>query len=527
MFLRNAGVGISAAAAAASTSSSLSSTSIASTNHAWRSLLQQQQHRTLTSTVLLTRTRELYESRRAVELKDELRQRGLATSGKRNELVRRLLNDDVRKAGSNIVLESAYPSNVGGVRTKTTQASTTKGGAPRTPPTSDSATPNSSTSSSLASLRAQTSDSTSSSANKGAVKPPPETDATTPTVGVIDSNKVMSAGVAIDKDAAADGSTAVAPGLSSPHIKEPVSSNPPGVPPKRAMGVDGPFGGIPDSRVPSFDIKIPYEKPEYDEGPKIPLVTSYFQPGENVPDAVRKADEEYQSNPKVVAVGGSTHTEIAHHATDAAHPPKKSNDDSSSSSASGAITSLLSEFRKDLGLPSPSAVASAASGEKESGNATLDEASKAIRDALASVSPSKEGSSSSGSGSSGSSSKSKSSNSRSSADLNRPLNSDERTGAYLLGAIVFGGLLLGGVAAPADPEKKEKRAERKEKVKEKVAAAVNHVVAPSQSTSATTPRSERGRVGKAMEDVLGVGGSASSANFSTGQGIVGGATRKW
>ncbi|CAD6949534.1 unnamed protein product [Tilletia caries] len=506
MFRRSASAGINAAAAAAaaSSSSSLSSASIASTNQAWRRLVQQPQHRTLTSTVLLTRTREQYEARRMPELKDELRQRGLATSGKRDELVRRLLNDDVRRAGSNVVLESPSAAGVS-VRTKTTQASTTKGGAPRTPPTSDSATPNASTSSSLASLRAQTS---------------PQT-----------------AGVAVDKDAAADEGTAVIPGVSSPQIKGPVSSNPPGVPPQReaarsaAAGTaarGGPFGGFPDSKVPSFNIKIPYEEAQPEEGPKIPIVTSYFHPGEKIPEAVRAADEEYQSNPKVVAVGGSEHTEIAHHATDAAMKPssdsKKSGEDSDSS-ASGAITSLLSEFRKDLGLPSPEAVASVAKGEKKSGNAALDEASKAVREALASVIPPDSGSSSASKSSSTSSSNNNNNNnnsrssSSSSSKTDRPLNSEERTGAYLLGAIVFGGLFLGGVAAPADPEKKEKRAATKEAVKEKVAAVV-HTVVPSSSTARN---GERGRVNKAMEDVR---GASSAGNFATGQGIVGGAVRK-
>ncbi|CAD6918184.1 unnamed protein product [Tilletia controversa] len=547
MFRRSASacINAAAAAAAASSSSSLSSASIASTNQAWRRLVQQPQHRTLTSTVLLTRTREQYEARRMPELKDELRQRGLATSGKRDELVRRLLNDDVRRAGSNVVLESPSAAGVS-VRTKTTQASTTKGGAPRTPPTSDSATPNASTSSSLASLRAQSSPQTSSTANKGKEQPgaapptpptpPPETDASTPTAGVIDSSKVISAGVAVDKDAAADEGTAVIPGVSSPQIKGPVSSNPPGVPPQReaarsaAAGTaarGGPFGGFPDSKVPSFNIKIPYEEAQPEEGPKIPIVTSYFHPGEKIPEAVRAADEEYQSNPKVVAVGGSEHTEIAHHATDAAMKPssdsKKSGEDSDSS-ASGAITSLLSEFRKDLGLPSPEAVASVAKGEKKSGNAALDEASKAVREALASVIPPDSGSSSASKSSSTSSSNNNNNNnsrssSSSSSKTNRPLNSEERTGAYLLGAIVFGGLFLGGVAAPADPEKKEKRAATKEAVKEKVAAVV-HTVVPSSSTARN---GERGRVNKAMEDVR---GASSAGNFATGQGIVGGAVRK-
>ncbi|CAD6954846.1 unnamed protein product [Tilletia controversa] len=531
MFRRSASacINAAAAAAAASSSSSLSSASIASTNQAWRRLVQQPQHRTLTSTVLLTRTREQYEARRMPELKDELRQRGLATSGKRDELVRRLLNDDVRRAGSNVVLESPSAAGVS-VRTKTTQASTTKGGAPRTPPTSDSATPNASTSSSLASLRAQSSPQTSSTANKGKEQPgaapptpptpPPETDASTPTAG----------------DAAADEGTAVIPGVSSPQIKGPVSSNPPGVPPQReaarsaAAGTaarGGPFGGFPDSKVPSFNIKIPYEEAQPEEGPKIPIVTSYFHPGEKIPEAVRAADEEYQSNPKVVAVGGSEHTEIAHHATDAAMKPssdsKKSGEDSDSS-ASGAITSLLSEFRKDLGLPSPEAVASVAKGEKKSGNAALDEASKAVREALASVIPPDSGSSSASKSSSTSSSNNNNNNnsrssSSSSSKTNRPLNSEERTGAYLLGAIVFGGLFLGGVAAPADPEKKEKRAATKEAVKEKVAAVV-HTVVPSSSTARN---GERGRVNKAMEDVR---GASSAGNFATGQGIVGGAVRK-
>ncbi|KAK0548613.1 hypothetical protein OC845_003482 [Tilletia horrida] len=487
---------------------------------------QQQQRRSLTSTVLLTRTREQYEAKKIPDLKDELRHRGLATSGRRDELVRRLLNDDVKRAGSNNTLPPS-PSASTPIRTKATTASAPKG--PRTPPTSDSATPNSQAS--LASLRNAASSRSSSEAVPKKPKAP-KGEAADDLSPVTDTTKVISAGVAIDKHEAAggEGGAAAVAGVRSPQMSEPVASNPPGVPPsavkQAAAGADSAVAsankaqshGKPSTTA-VLDIKIPYEAPAVEPGPDIPLVTSYFHPGENISEAARAADADYHSNPKVVAVGGTS--DIAYHGAD--HAPQ-----SDSNSSSGVVSAILAEVRRELGLPSASKVASSVSKATPS---SLDEASKAIQSAISSAVPAGEGSSapsslfppSSGSG-----------------KLNRPLNSDERSGAYLLGAIVFGGLLLGGLSAPVDEETRQKRRERKEAKKAKkelkkaekegravVSSSTTPVAAvASDPAPASSTRKERGRVGKALDDIRGASVDGS-ANFSTGHNIVGGGPRKW
>ncbi|KAK0534375.1 hypothetical protein OC835_002702 [Tilletia horrida] len=559
MFRHTAGITVAAAAASSSSAAgprmlalapAAASTAAAA---AAAASSQQQQHRSLSSTVLFTRTREEYNAKRVTDLKDELRQRGLATSGKRDELVRRLLNDDVRRAGSNNTLDEPHTTTV---RSKSTAASP------------------SSSSPSLASLRAQSkggSTSTSTSTGKktnnkdippNPTPPPPAEPSAKDDIAatVTDTSKVISAGIAVDKAAVAgDGAAAVVPGVSSPKITQPVDSNPPGVPPEQlAKASSSSPGSQPTAAV--LDIKIPYEAEKPRLEAEIPLVTSYFHPGENIPDAVRAADEEYQSNPKVVAVGGSPHTAIAHHATDAAHPPSSSSSSGRGNaddkhSLSSALSSVLSEMRKDLGLPAPAAAAQAAQkavGQAAESSSTLDEASKAIREAISSVSQSSDSGPSSGSSSSSSSSSSSFSSSSSSpraSSTTRPLNAQERTGAYLLGAIVFGGLLVGGIAAPADPEKKDKKNKNKQHhgAAEVVSAAKSKVAAVASSSPVAALTSKTGeqtfpspieasdpvvraRVNKALEDLVRSSSSSSSTgspSFSTGHNIVGAGERKW
>lgn len=60
--------------------------------------------RSLVSTVLLTA--EGYESKQVVELRAILRQRGLTTSGRKAELVQRLKQSDVKRAGSTLAVAS-------------------------------------------------------------------------------------------------------------------------------------------------------------------------------------------------------------------------------------------------------------------------------------------------------------------------------------------------------------------------------------------------------------------------------------
>ncbi|KAK0558429.1 hypothetical protein OC844_005155, partial [Tilletia horrida] len=259
MFRHTAGITVAAAAASSSSAAGprmlalAPAASTAAAAAAAAASSQQQQHRSLSSTVLFTRTREEYNAKRVTDLKDELRQRGLATSGKRDELVRRLLNDDVRRAGSNNTLDEPQTTTV---RSKSTAASP------------------SSSSPSLASLRAQSkggSTSTSTSTGKKTnnnkdipptpTPPPPAEPSAKDDIAatVTDTSKVISAGIAVDKAAVAgDGAAAVVPGVSSPKITQPVDSNPPGVPPEHlAKASSSSPGSQPTAAV--LDIKIPYE----------------------------------------------------------------------------------------------------------------------------------------------------------------------------------------------------------------------------------------------------------------------------
>ena len=52
--------------------------------------------RSLVSTVLLTK--DAYESKKVTDLKSELRNRGLSTTGKRTELIKRLIENDSNRA---------------------------------------------------------------------------------------------------------------------------------------------------------------------------------------------------------------------------------------------------------------------------------------------------------------------------------------------------------------------------------------------------------------------------------------------
>ncbi|KAL9931905.1 hypothetical protein V8E36_009220 [Tilletia maclaganii] len=77
---------------------------------------------------------------------------------------------------------------------------------------------------------------------------------------------------------------------------------------------------------------------------------THLNDSESIPDAVRSANEDYHSSPKVVTVGGSATTSIAHHTTDDANHPS-ADSTSSPKGVSGALHCLLNDFRKDLGIP--------------------------------------------------------------------------------------------------------------------------------------------------------------------------------
>ncbi len=207
-------------------------------------LRELQQSRGLVSSVLLTK--DAYNERRVTELKTELKARGLTTSGRRDELIGRLLQDDARKAGSNAAEPPAVPQQ------QTRRAS-------------------SKSSPSLASLRGndakkgeKQADKSSSSSNTSSL---PKADASKDEKAaklaqadakegdlVIDPSSIVSARSGATQTVGGN-TKLIADEIAE--VKAP-ESNPPGVPPSEMP------------RVPeTFNIKIPYEKPVPVAGPEV------------------------------------------------------------------------------------------------------------------------------------------------------------------------------------------------------------------------------------------------------------------
>lgn len=326
--------------------------------------------RSLVSTVLLSRN--AYEGQKVSELKGELKQRGLSTTGKRQELVKRLLESDSRNAK---VLPSGDASGPRQVRSASSQASA---------PSKDASSPPSPTEGYVGGF------------SKPTIPHPPD----------------------------------IEPGQVSSAVHHPTGAI---VTPEKMLDAPPTAPGVPPEKTPqvpiTFDIKIPYEVIPKDKGPDIPLMTSYFHPESPMyvgPPPTQ--DGPLAHVPKVITVSGEDTYPgggVSHHAADFEGPEVSLSNRSDSSAnveaeqtLSSAIGSLFSSMRNDLGFSVDSAVENNAKGATARTVETTRTLLKEARDNLASRSGA-------GSSSSGSAPYSTASYSGGSA---RPLNDDERRG---------------------------------------------------------------------------------------------------
>ncbi|UZJ55010.1 hypothetical protein CBS101457_004330 [Exobasidium rhododendri] len=408
--------------------------------------------RTLVSTVLLSR--DAYNDKKVSELKNELKSRGLATNGKRSDLVDRLLDNDT----SNSRVFSGSDSN------------------------QQQSTRNASTQSKKESVKPSPSPNVAGAGEKATISHPPGIEP-----GQVSSNVAE-----------------VADGFVVPEKVLETQSPAPGVPPEKT------------ARVPIvFEVKIPYEKIPVDAGPEIPLMTGYFHPespmyhGEHSPD-----DGPIAHLPKVITISGEDAKEegrVSHHVADFEDPTHSKEERSSASQAveeeqtlTSAIHSLFNNLGKDMGIE----VAPAAKKEAVEGAiSTLESTKTILKEARESLSA-QVGSSSSGSGSS---SASYSTSTSYSGGSTRPLNDDEIRGLYVLAGIVGTGFLLGGLGKPSKKQIEKVKVEiakKAEEAKEEVHplpvpdAELAELVAKAELALPPTPEGlsipGKGRAGKAF-----------------------------
>lgn len=209
-------------------------------------------YRGLVSTVLLTR--ESYDAKNVQQLKAECKQRGLTTSGKRADIVARLLNDDAQLSGSGLTTE---PQSAPSSRPSTAHAGAQRGNA------------------SLASLRGpkekqkqQQQPAAATPAKGTAKKPAPAPERPSPATEASPASATLQeGGASIPHPPSIKPGQVQAPGLqtsstdagiSSPDSKLSPDSNPPGVPPQNEPNVPQ-----------TFKVDIPYEQPTVERGPEI------------------------------------------------------------------------------------------------------------------------------------------------------------------------------------------------------------------------------------------------------------------
>ena len=499
--------------------------------------------RHLVSSVLLTK--EAYDARKVPDLKSELKQRGLSTTGKRDELIRRLLQDDARKAGS---FADAAPQ---AQRTKSTLASLRQGGGegekkkqqqqPATPAPAPSAT--------------------SSPAGKPVTSvPSPQTNTAgakqVPAKGSKDE-RVATLTQASDKqgDLVVDPTVVVSTqsGRAAPvgasnllaediaELKEP-GTNPPGKPPSV----------LPDPPR-TFEIIIPYEQVPPVAGPEVPLMTAYTQPGE------QDTEMPFVPAPKVITASG-TSTMLGGGVSSAAQDAGLDDDhhhnhqqrlDNKNDQPSSPLNALLDDMKADLGvapqlekrakkMAANAANAAASSSTASAARTALDEVASALPESIRSTLTS-------GGGLGGNSKKSSHSSSGSngsggSSTRAKPLNDEERTGAYVLGAILAGGFFLGGLGNSKSSLAHDDHSKSSHDVVTAAAStahqaageAIDDVVRRAEealgrqpSSSQQTLSAGKGRVGKALGDLGNPSHSQpQTANFASAAGIVGNGPRK-
>ncbi|PWN33568.1 uncharacterized protein FA14DRAFT_63384 [Meira miltonrushii] len=385
--------------------------------------------RSLVSTVLLTK--DAYESKKVTDLKTELRQRGLSTTGKRTDLIKRLIENDSNRAKvlpisskdqSTSISAPSTPRKTLRTRSATSSAKVQQG-APET------------------SAGAVGSDAT------GATIPhPPNMEP-----GQISSNA----------------SEATPDGLKQPDMLEALSTAP-GVPPEKA----------PQAPI-TFEVKIPYESTPVDPGPEVPLITAYFHPEDKHFDGIyRSQDGPIAHMPKVMTVSGeetypgggvSHHQPIFEDADVAGYPRSSEPVENEGQSFSSALSSLWSSMQKDMGVSSEKAP-KIAKQAKEIRESTANTTRTLLQDARETFNKATRGN--------GSSSASYSTSSTSYSGGNtRPLNAEEQSGLYVLGGIVLGGFVLGGLGSQS------KR--KSEKVKAKIEESVHEIRSKSNTLDET------------------------------------------
>ncbi|SPC67472.1 uncharacterized protein UHOD_03499 [Ustilago sp. UG-2017b] len=388
-----------------------------------------QQSRGLVSSVLLSSTRDAYESKKLAELKAELKSRGLAYSGRKEDLIKRLIDHDSYINGStaNMSEPGARPQ----LRKKSTLASL-RSGEQDAAKKKDSPVPPAPTSlSGHATIKGKppTAD--------GAKPQGPTVEAAT-AKAVAEASKPLGSMKEFETpanlepgtvhNAAADGLAGDTTAKASPSRseEEPAEkTTPPGLPPQKA----------PPAKE-TFNIQIPYYPDPPAPGAQIPVVTSYASPYIRQSEAAEPT-ERSPFMPKAISVSASS---AISHASDMAD--HATTEDDKSRKANGILSDILADLQASIG--------SSGSNSSESAKSSLNKSVDVAKSAFSSVAEQAKGalasaageSSTSGSSSSFSSSSSSSSSSKS---ANRPLNDEERTGAYVLAGIVVGGFVLGGL----------------------------------------------------------------------------------
>ncbi|WFD20303.1 hypothetical protein MCAP1_002547 [Malassezia caprae] len=308
--------------------------------------------RSLVSTVLLTA--EGYESKQVVELRAILRQRGLTTSGRKAELVQRLKQSDMKRAGSTLAVGSpAAP--------KAARKPRGKRGA-------------------------------DAAAAAAASNPSPSLEAGT----VVSANPSAEGGI----------------GPSSPSEVAPSSGSAPGLP----IDADAPTEN-------TFQVRLPFEEAPKPEPQYIPSILMFEEPTRDFSDSF-KPDWHVPHVPRVHAMG---------HQRDMSHNASISV--SEYENAPAPRKNALLQIAEDV-LPSNvhRSLSERLAALQASTQGTL---STLVTDYAHSL-PVDESV--------------RSSPSHGRPSSRRPLNAQERSGAYVLGGIVLTGFALGGLGVAREPQ---------------------------------------------------------------------------
>ncbi|PWN50300.1 hypothetical protein IE53DRAFT_411013 [Violaceomyces palustris] len=354
--------------------------------------------RSLVSSVLLSSTRDTYESKKIAELKQELKSRGLSSSGRKEDLIKRLIDNDLTRAGSNISRQLPNQDT----RSKSTLASLRT--EPKKPQSSTSSPPPAAASPAKEVQAKKLAEKVSEVLKE--TDAPPELEA-----GSVHS-------------AASD--SAEKTGKSSPEQAPEVPSvatSPPGLPPQKAP--------VPKE---TFNVQIPYYDDPVESGPEIPIITSYTSP--HARSTTDGLDRPLNTGPKVLSVSGEGEG-LSHNAEAFDEHDFKD----STEKVNGLFSQILSDVKKDLGLEQGKS-ASKGQGAVQGLAASSSAIAKSVLSQAAQSFPK--------SSALGSSSSSSSGGSYRSNKNTRPLTDEERTGAWVLLGILVGGFALGGLGKPKE-----------------------------------------------------------------------------